>query len=72
MLEQLKQLDATTSGGILGYVKRARKLLADSAAGKNPLEGWVPSVPSGINLGYCTSEFRRLEDMGLQEAGKSG
>ena len=37
------QLDASYPGGIRQYITNARKLLAESKAGFNPLEGWVPS-----------------------------
>ena len=44
-------------GGVAGYVRRARGLLADSRDGKNPFDGYVPSVPAGITLQPMSTEF---------------
>ncbi|GMH55410.1 hypothetical protein TrLO_g737 [Triparma laevis f. longispina] len=50
--------------GLLSYTKNARDLLAVSKAGKNPLEGWSPSVPQGESLAVGTPEFDDFESLG--------
>lgn len=37
-------MDSNYPGGLAAYIRNARKLLADSKAGKNPFTGYVPSV----------------------------
>ena len=61
---QLGALDRTMPGGVCDYVSRARRLLEDSRVGKNPFEGYVPSVPSGFSLAFGSEEFRRYEKLG--------
>ena len=43
--KQMEQLEANYPGGIEAYIMSARKLLAQSQRGENPLAGWRPSVP---------------------------
>ena len=62
---QVKQLEAAYPGGLKSYVENARKLLADSKAGVNPLEGWSPSVPEGAWLSFNTEDFLTHEALGL-------
>ena len=50
--KQLGQLNASYPGGVAAYVESARKLLADSKAGVNPLDGWIPTVPTGESLEF--------------------
>eukprot|EP00457_Paulinella_chromatophora_P027583 gb/GEZN01033513.1/.p1 GENE.gb/GEZN01033513.1/~~gb/GEZN01033513.1/.p1 ORF type:complete len:121 (+),score=18.03 gb/GEZN01033513.1/:29-391(+) len=47
LLDQCLRLDKTCTGGLKGYVVRARTLLEESRVGANPYEGYVPSVPPG-------------------------
>ena len=54
-------------GGLKQYVENARKLLAESKAGVNPLEGWSPAVPDGAWLPYASNEFLEHEKFGLGE-----
>ena len=43
-------------------------LLADSREGKNPFEGYVPAVPSGLTLVAGTDEFSTYESAGAAAA----
>ncbi|RVX15793.1 UDP-sugar pyrophosphorylase [Vitis vinifera] len=52
--EQVARLNASYPGGLTSYIKTARELLADSKAGKNPFDGFTPSVSEGISM------FRKL------------
>ena len=47
MMNQLFELHRAypVEGGLSAYITRSRKLLADSGAGVNPFEGWVPVLP---------------------------
>ena len=50
-MNQLSRMDKSYSdGGLIGYLRNARALLADASAGVNPLDGWIPSVPTGTHL----------------------
>ena len=69
-VEQLLALDASTPGGLEDYVARARRLLKDAQSGRNPLDGWTPSVPLGENLAYGSESFCDFEDLGMEEAGR--
>jgi hypothetical protein len=64
LLLQLHSLDGSISGGLLGYVRRAAALLKDSQEGRNPLEGFTPSVPSGHQLQLGSPEFLEHEATG--------
>ena len=66
-LEQVTRLNGSYPGGLKNYVESARKLLADSKAGVNPLEGWHPSVPQGVTLSFGSDDFVEHEGLGLQE-----
>lgn len=63
--EQVKGIQESYPGGISAYVTGARKLLADSAAGVNPLAGYTPEVPEGLRLEFGSPEFLELEALGL-------
>ncbi|EFJ15447.1 hypothetical protein SELMODRAFT_118485, partial [Selaginella moellendorffii] len=65
---QVKKLDANYPGGLVAYIDNARKLLADSKAGRNPFDGYVPSVPSGERLYYGDERFVRFEEAGVKAA----
>ncbi|WVZ20644.1 hypothetical protein V8G54_007966 [Vigna mungo] len=41
--DQLTLLDSSYPGGLESYIKNAKRLLADSKAGKNPYDGFTPS-----------------------------
>ncbi|KAJ6823482.1 UDP-sugar pyrophosphorylase isoform X2 [Iris pallida] len=66
--EQVSRLNASYPGGLVSYIKNARNLLADSKAGKNPYDGFTPSVPSGEILTFGDDKFIKLEEEGAKEA----
>ena len=66
---QVKMLETAYPGGLRGYVENSRRLLADSKAGVNPLEGWSPSVPEGAWLSFASDEFLDHEKLGMKEIG---
>ncbi|KAL3845480.1 hypothetical protein ACJIZ3_002883 [Penstemon smallii] len=70
-LEQVARLNASYPGGLASYIKTARELFADSKAGKNPYDGFSPSVPSGETLTFGDDQFVQYEDAGVREARKA-
>mmetsp|Transcript_8147 Transcript_8147/g.16045 ORF Transcript_8147/g.16045 Transcript_8147/m.16045 type:complete len:379 (-) Transcript_8147:58-1194(-) len=71
VVEQLKHFDKTYPGGILNYIQRAKKLLADSAANKNPFEGFRPDVPDGEFVdAENAAQIKELEALGASELSK--
>ena len=59
-------------GGLVQYIKNARKLLSDSKNGINPLNGWIPEVPEGINITPVTSEYDIYDTCGRSNISSCG
>jgi len=72
LLDQLLALDAKYVGGLSTYRANAIGLLASSAAGENPLEGFVPSVPEGAVLSAHSEPFREAERRGIGASAHTG
>ncbi|GAB2263577.1 hypothetical protein Droror1_Dr00025711 [Drosera rotundifolia] len=66
--DQIARLNASYPGGLSSYIKNARQLLADSKAGRNPFDGFTPSVPTGENLTFADNDFIKYEEAGIKEA----
>lgn len=66
--DQVRRLNSSYPGGLVSYIQNAKKLLADSKAGKNPYDGFTPSVPSGEVLNFGDDNFVSLEAAGIKEA----
>jgi len=64
LLLQLQAVHASINGGLPAYVRRAVQLLRDSREGKNPLEGYTPSIPAGHRLTLGSDEFAAYEALG--------
>lgn len=72
-MEQLERMDkAYPSGGLKGYIDNARDLLLKSQQGVNPLEGWKPEVPQGVNVDVGMENYDKFEKIGMEEMGKCG
>lgn len=69
--DQIAKLNGSYPGGLASYIKTARELLADSKAGKNPYDGFSPSVPSGEILTFGDDKFVQFEEAGIREARKA-
>jgi UDP-sugar pyrophosphorylase len=67
-LSQLKSLDTSYPGGLVQYIRNARKLLEDSRTGANPFEGCIPSVPQGEKLDFGSQAFQDFENAGVEAA----
>ncbi|KAE9446515.1 hypothetical protein C3L33_21591, partial [Rhododendron williamsianum] len=61
------RLNSSYPGGLASYINTARELLADSKAGKNPFDGFTPSVPSGESLTFGDNNFVQFEETGVRE-----
>ncbi|KDP32870.1 hypothetical protein JCGZ_12162 [Jatropha curcas] len=68
LFDQVARLNSSYPGGLASYIKTARELLADSKAGKNPFDGFTPSVPTGENLTFGDENFVKFEEAGVREA----
>ncbi|XP_058072135.1 UDP-sugar pyrophosphorylase-like isoform X2 [Magnolia sinica] len=66
--DQVTRLNSSYPGGLASYIRNARNLLADSKAGKNPFDGFTPSVPSGEVLTFGDDNFIKFEEAGIREA----
>lgn len=66
--DQVERLNSSYPGGLQSYINTARDLLADSKAGKNPYDGFKPSVPTGENLTFGDDSFNKYEETGVREA----
>ncbi|XP_016553012.2 UDP-sugar pyrophosphorylase isoform X2 [Capsicum annuum] len=69
--DQIAKLNSSYPGGLAAYITTARELLADSKAGKNPYDGFTPSVPLGEVLTYGDDSFVQFEEAGIKEAQKA-
>ncbi|XP_027093022.1 UDP-sugar pyrophosphorylase [Coffea arabica] len=69
--DQIERLNSSYPGGLASYIRTARELLADSKAGKNPFDGFTPSVPSGEVLTFGDDNFVQYEEAGVREARKA-
>ncbi|XP_076957614.1 UDP-sugar pyrophosphorylase-like [Bidens hawaiensis] len=67
LLDQVSLLNSSYPGGLSSYIKNAKELLADSKAGKNPFDGFTPSVPSGEVLTFADDNFIQYEDVGVKQ-----
>jgi len=74
LAKQLFELDEEYSagGGLPGYIENAKKLLADSQKGVNPLADWKPEVPVGEAFSLGTPEYAEAEELGMKQLGSVG
>jgi len=70
--QQINLLDqsCSSSGGLRGYIQRAKDLLQSSARGENLFDDWIPSVPTGVWLDPSQSSFEEFELEGFHQIGK--
>eukprot|EP00928_Gymnodinium_smaydae_P070013 TRINITY_DN53961_c0_g1_i1.p1 TRINITY_DN53961_c0_g1~~TRINITY_DN53961_c0_g1_i1.p1 ORF type:complete len:605 (+),score=115.01 TRINITY_DN53961_c0_g1_i1:47-1861(+) len=74
-LSQLNFIDSRLpGGGLKGYLDRARVLLKDTQAGKNPFSGFTPEVPMGQKLvgetGPGSEIYASMERLGMSQLAK--
>ncbi|KAF6133923.1 hypothetical protein GIB67_040687 [Kingdonia uniflora] len=66
--QQVTKLNKSYPKGLAAYIQNARRLLADSKEGRNPFDGFKPSVPSGETLKFGDTKFDEFEKVGVKEA----
>lgn len=54
-------------GGLAGYIRNARVLLADAAAARNPFEGCTPEQPDLVDLSQFGAGYEKVEQIGFQQ-----
>ena len=67
LAQQIVKLDFDFKGGLAEYCERAKSLLQNSKMGVNPFGGFVPSVPTGINVETNSRDFHELESIGMEQ-----
>ncbi|MBM4153241.1 MAG: hypothetical protein FJ220_06950, partial [Kiritimatiellaceae bacterium] len=70
-LQSLVCINESYPGGLTGYTANARKLLAESKAGVNPFDGFVPQQPVTVDLTQFDTTYDRYEALGKQHFGKT-
>jgi UDP-sugar pyrophosphorylase len=63
--------DKSYPGGIAAYVRNARILLADAAAGTNPFEGCRPEKPDLVDLSGFGPDYDAAEEVGFRAFGET-
>jgi UDP-sugar pyrophosphorylase len=71
-LESLTKIDRSYPGGLVGYIRNARTLLAEAREGKNPFEGFVPEHPDAVDLTRLDDAYDRYEALGVKQFEKTG
>ncbi|MCX6969854.1 MAG: UTP--glucose-1-phosphate uridylyltransferase [Verrucomicrobia bacterium] len=64
-LKCLRSADQSYPGGLPGYIKNARVLLAAAATGSNPYEGYTPEQPDIVDLSGFGADYAAAEEAGL-------
>ncbi|MCK9590316.1 MAG: UTP--glucose-1-phosphate uridylyltransferase [Terrimicrobiaceae bacterium] len=64
-LRDLQSAHLSYPGGLPGYIKNARILLADAAAGSNPYDGYAPEQPDIVDLSGFGADYFQAEAAGL-------
>jgi len=72
LIAQAAELNQQIPGGLESYIKSARQLLEDSAAGVNPFAGFSPTVPKGESLQVESEAYARMEALGGPEVARTG
>lgn len=72
LLKQLSDCNDQYPGGLKMYVENAKRLLLSSKNGENPYEGFVPKVPHGKNMVFADDFFKKMENLGLEKATRTG
>ena len=72
MLGQITLFNQELPGGLSSYISRAKKLLLSSKNDENPLKGWRPEVPKGIQVSPFDEEYLKYEQLGLDRLALCG
>lgn len=72
MLGQIAMFNQELPGGLSSYISRAKKLLLSSKNDENPLKGWKPEVPKGIQVSPFDEEYLKYEKLGIDKLALCG
>ncbi len=64
-LESLRLVNDSYPGGLIGYIRNARILLAGAASEANPFEGYIPAKPDMVDLSEFGPEYEEAEALGF-------
>jgi UDP-sugar pyrophosphorylase len=64
--QALQSVEAGYPGGVVGYIRNARVLLREAAAGGNPFEGCTPEAPDMVDLSAFDARYEAAEELGWQ------
>jgi len=70
-LESLATAHGAYPGGLPGYIRNARNLLAAASVGANPFEGCTPVKPDVVDLSEFGPTYREAEAKGLECLGET-
>jgi len=65
-LQTLQNCNRSYPGGLVAYIRNARRLLAESATGGNPFAGYTPEEPDLVDLSSFGSAYEEAEGVGLK------
>lgn len=71
-LDSLEKVNQNYPGGLVGYIRNAKKLLAEAREGQNPFDGFVPEHPDTVDLTKINDAFVQYEGVGVNYFDKVG
>jgi len=63
--QTLQNCNRSYPGGLVAYIRNARRLLAESATGGNPFAGYTPAEPDLVDLSGFGPAYEEAEGVGL-------
>ena len=73
LITQLEVLDKSyASGGLVGYLNNARRLLEESESKVDSLKGWKPTIPTGETFEVGSEDYKDVEKLGRRELDSVG
>ena len=64
--QTLQNCNRSYPGGLVAYIRNARRLLAESATGGNPFAGYTPVEPDLVDLSGFGHSYEEAEGVGLK------
>ena len=64
--QTLQNCNRSYPGGLVAYIRNARRLLAESATGGNPFAGYTPVEPDLVDLSNFGPAYEEAEGVGLK------
>ena len=67
MTEQIIELGGDFPSELCEYWECVKALLHNSKMGRNPFEGFIPSVPTGIKVDIGNKDFHEHKTLGMKQ-----